>query len=155
DNGIIQDATYQTSGITADVSAGGTLVNQIPRDGSNTFHGDFFGSYTGQGSPWQASNLTQDLINRFNTFGVKPSVNGIVHIQDFDNTVGGPIIKNRLWFLASYRYQSTYDTPAGVFNKDGTPGVEDQYIKQGVGRLAWQVSSKNKFSATYDRIQKF
>ena len=155
DNGIIQEATYQTSGVTADVAAGGVLVNQIPRDGSNTIHGDFFGSYTGQGSPWQANNLTQGLINRFNTFGVRPSVNGIIHIQDFDNTVGGPIIKNKLWFLASYRYQSTFDTPAGVFNKDGTPGIEDQYIKQGVLRLSWQISSKDKFSATYDRIQKF
>ncbi len=155
DNGIIQEATYQTSGVTADVSAGGVLVNQIPRDGSNNFHGDFFGSFTGQGTPWQASNLTQDLVDRFKAFGVKPSVNGIVHIQDFDNTFGGPIIRNKLWFLASFRYQSTYDTPAGVFNPDGTPGVEDQYIKQGVARLAWQVSSKDKFSATYDRIQKF
>jgi hypothetical protein len=47
DNGIIQQATYQTSGVTADVSAGGALVNQIPKDGSHTFHTDVFLSGTG------------------------------------------------------------------------------------------------------------
>src|SRR5207244_13601475 len=40
DNAIIQQATYQTSGINAEVSAGGALVNQIPKDGGNNFHSD-------------------------------------------------------------------------------------------------------------------
>ncbi len=155
DNGVIQQATYQTSGVTAEVSAGGALVNQIPKDGGNTFHTDVFLSGTGQGGWWQANNLTQGLKDRFLAFKSTPSVNSIVHIEDFNGTVGGPILRDRLWFLASLRYQSTYDSPAGVFNPDGSPGVEDQYIKQGALRLSWQISSKDKFSGTWDRIQKF
>ncbi len=155
DNGIIQQATYQTSGVTAEVSAGGALVNQVPKDGGNVFHGDVFASGTGQGGWWQANNLSQSLKDRFAAFGQKPSVNSIVHIKDINATLGGPILKDRLWFLGSYRYQSTYDSPAGVFNPDGSPGIEDQYIKQGVLRLSWQISSKDKFSGTFDRIQKF
>jgi hypothetical protein len=155
DNGIIQQATYQTSGVTAEVSAGGALVNQVPKDGGNGLHGDVFASGTGQGGWWQSNNLNDSLKQRFALFGQRPSVNSIVHIEDFNGTLGGPIIKDRLWFLASGRYQSTYDSPANVFNSDGTPAVEDQYIKQGVLRLTWQVDSKNKVSGTYDRIQKF
>jgi hypothetical protein len=150
DNAIIQQATYQTSGITAEVSAGGALVNQIPKDGGNTFHSDIFLSGTGSGGWWQANNLSPGLRAR----GLK-SVNSIVHIEDFDGSVGGPILKDKLWFLAALRYQSTYDIAANVFYPDGKPGVEDQYIKQGVLRLSWQISSKDKFSGTYDRIQKF
>jgi carboxypeptidase family protein len=159
DNAIIQQATYQTSGITAEVSAGGALVNQIPKDGGNQFHGDIFLSGTGQGGWWQANNISPGLLNRVRFFTNNPNAtfngNSIVHIEDFDGSVGGPILKDRLWFLSSFRYQSTYDAVAGVTYPDGSPGVEDQYIKQGVLRLSWQINSKNKFSGTYDRIQKF
>ncbi len=150
DNAIIQQATYQTGGINAEVSAGGVLVNQIPKDGGNAFHSDVFLSGTGSGGWWQANNISPDLKARGATTG-----NSIVHIKDFDGSVGGPILKDKLWFLASGRYQSTYDIAAGVFYPDGSPGIEDQYIKQGVLRLSWQISSKDKFSGTYDRIQKF
>ena len=133
DNGIIQEATYQTSGVSAEVSAGGALVNQIPKDGGNSLHGDAFLGYTGQGAPWQANNLSKALEDRFASFNAKPSVNSIVFIKDYNITVGGPIIKNKLWFLSSYRYQSTFDSPAGVFKADKvTPAVEDQHIAQGV-----------------------
>jgi len=64
DNAVIQQATYQTSGVGAEVSAGGTLVNQIPKDGGNQFHGDGFASYTGHNSFWQGTNLNDSLLAR-------------------------------------------------------------------------------------------
>ena len=150
DNSIIQQATYQTSGIGAEVSAGGALVNQIPKDGGNQFHGDLFLSGTGSGGWWQANNITDSLRARGVTSG-----NAIEHIKDYNGVVGGPIKTDKLWFLTSYRYQSTNDTVPNIFNKDGSKAVQDQYIKQGVLRLSYQISSKDKFSGTYDRIQKF
>jgi hypothetical protein len=154
DNAIIQEATYQTVGATADVSAGGVVVNQIPKDGGNEFHSDVFLSGTGSGSPWQASNLSDSLKTKFAQFGVAPSVSKIEHIEDFDGNIGGPILKNKLWFLASGRYQSTYDSPPGIFYPNGAPGIEDQYIAQGVLRLSYQATSKDKISGTYNRIFK-
>ncbi len=150
DNSIIQQSTYQTSGVGAEVSAGGVLVNQIPKDGGNQFHGAAFFGYTGSGSFFQANNLTDALKARGAT-----SPNAIVHIEDFNGSVGGPILTNKLWFLGSYRYQSTFDTAPNIFNTDGTPIVEDQHIAQGVARITYQFTSKDKFSGTFDRIQKF
>lgn len=151
DNAIIQQSIYQTSGIGAEVSAGGVVVNQVPKDGGNQFHGDGFASYTGAGSFWQANNLTDALRAR----GVT-STNKIVHVEDFNGVIGGPIRANRLWFLASARYQSTNDTWPGIFNSDGkTPTVQDQYIAQGVVRMAYQMSSKDKISGTFNKIKKF
>ena len=79
DNSIIQQATYQTSGVGAEVSAGGALVNQIPKDGGNNFHGDAFFGGTGQGGWWQASNIGDALRARGVTSG-----NSVVHIEDFN-----------------------------------------------------------------------
>jgi hypothetical protein len=42
DNAIIQETTYQTSNVTAEVSAGGVYTNMVPKDGGNQFHGDLF-----------------------------------------------------------------------------------------------------------------
>ena len=150
DNAVIQQSTYQTSGIGAEVSAGGTLVNQIPKDGGNEFHGDGFASYSGHNAFWQGNNLNDALRAR----GVA-TPNSIVHVEDFNGNIGGPIKTNRLWFLASARYQSTNDTWPGIFNPDGTSTVQDQYIAQAVVRFSYQLSSKDKLSGTFDKIKKF
>src|SRR5258708_34402473 len=64
DNAIIQQSTYQTSGISAEVSAGGLLVNHIPKDGGNTFHGDVFLGLIGVSHFLQATNVIYQLGSR-------------------------------------------------------------------------------------------
>src|SRR5215475_7503456 len=57
DNALIAEATYQTSGVSAESSAGGVRLNLVPKDGGNTLHGSgFFG---GSADSWhlQANNL--------------------------------------------------------------------------------------------------
>src|SRR3989442_14382005 len=41
DNAIVQETTYQTSSVTAEVSGGGGYTNMVPKDGGNQVHGDF------------------------------------------------------------------------------------------------------------------
>jgi len=153
DDALLQETTYQTSGITAETAAGGTLVNMIPKDGGNQFHGQLFAGGTGQNGIWQASNVTPAHVARGLT-----GAQIIEHIQNFDGSLGGPFIKDRLWFLGSSRYNSTYDSPPGIFypKADGTPdlsrpGIEEQWIASGTLRLSWQMNSKMKFSGTYER----
>lgn len=153
DDALIQETTYGTSGVSAEVASGGPLINMIPKDGGNQFHGAVFTGHTGQGGVWQASNVSPDLTAR----GLLGS-QVIEHIQNFDGSIGGAFIKDRLWFVGSSRYNSTYDSPPGVFypKPDGTPdlarpGVEEQWIASGTLRLTWNISSKMKFSGTYER----
>src|SRR5262245_22649491 len=92
----IQEISYQTSANTADVSYGGLRANMVPRDGGNTFHGGAFLSFL-EGR-WQADNLTPELRNR----GLKIA-NRVVSTRDYNPWVSGPIVKDRVWFLASTR----------------------------------------------------
>src|ERR1700736_1676399 len=84
DNELIQEATYQTSNVTADSSGGGVFVNMVPKDGGNAFHGEFFGAYIP--SQFVGSSLDQNLIARG-----APAQSKITEIQDFDGSLGGPI----------------------------------------------------------------
>src|SRR5262249_18967314 len=61
-NGLIAETTYQTSNVTAEVSAGGVYTNMVPKDGGNRFHGDLFLGWVN--SSFVGSNVDQNLVQR-------------------------------------------------------------------------------------------
>jgi hypothetical protein len=148
DNALIQEATYQTSGVTADVAAGGVRLNIIPKDGGNRLAGSaFLGGSSGR---WQSRNVTPALTAR----GLRGG-SSIKHIQDFNASVGGPIVRDTVWFFGAGRYQSTNDAIANSFYSDGSPGVQDQWVRGGVGRLTWQPTPRHKVSGLLQENWKF
>jgi hypothetical protein len=72
-------------------------------------------------------------------------------IEDFDGTLGGPIIKDKLWFLLGGRKQLSFVQAAGSFYLNGQPGIERSYIYTGDIRFTYQLNSKNKFSGMWIR----
>src|SRR5258708_7126742 len=144
DNELIQEATYQTSNVTVDASGGGVFVNLVPKDGGNTFHGEFFGAYIP--SQFVGSSIDQTLLSR----GIAPQSN-LTQIQDFHCSLGGPFVKDKLWFLLSARKQLTYQQSPLSTKSDGSPEVDRSYVYPGHFRLTYQVNSKNKLSAMWMR----
>ena len=143
-----QEVSIQTSGISADTSAGGVRMNMIPRDGGNRFSGDFKVAY--RPGDWQSDNLTQRHIDRGLSAG-----NAIDRIVDTTLALGGPIMRDRLWFFATGRYFSVNNYIANTFMDDGSPGLDDQFIKSGMARLTWQISPSSKLSGYFDEIDKY
>lgn len=145
------ETTYQTSGITADVSTGGVRVNLIPKDGGNIFSGQAF--VGGTDGSWQANNVTDDLRARGLRTGSR-----VAKISDINGGVGGPIMRDKLWFFASWRRIATDSVIPGSFFQDtgevGT-GIEDQWIQNQMVRLTFQLDRNNKFSVYHDRYPKF
>ncbi len=145
------ETTYQTSGITADVSTGGVRINLIPKDGGNIFSGQaFFGGTDGS---WQSNNVTDELRARGLRTGSR-----VAKITDINGGLGGPLLQDKLWFFTSWRRIATDSVIPGSFFKStgevGT-GVEDQWVQNQMVRLTWQVNQKNKFSIYHDRYPKF
>ena len=64
----------------------------IPRDGGNKPSGSLFLGY--QKKSFQSDNLTQDLMDR----GLKSS-DGIGKLYNVEGAFGGPIKKDRIWYL--------------------------------------------------------
>ncbi|MBS1816766.1 MAG: TonB-dependent receptor [Acidobacteria bacterium] len=143
-----QEVSYQTSGIGAETSSGGVRLNMIPREGGNRFNGDFKTAY--RPHQWQGSNLTDRLVAQNLKTG-----NGIDRIIDATVAQGGPIKKDKVWFFVSARYFSVNNFIADTQFKDGSRGVDDQFIRSALARVTWQVTPKWKFGAYQDEIDKY
>jgi len=162
-----QEMVYQTGGGTVDSPTGGVKINMIPKEGGNRFSGSLFQGY--ETSKWQSNNLTPFLANN----GVK-SVDKIGTYNDTNFTVGGPIMKDRLWFFGSARFFIVNKPIANTYVSDGTQagilscanalagrggslcpqGVDPQHQYSGLARVTWQISPRQKLSGYYDRIHK-
>jgi len=142
------EVSYQTAGIGAETSSGGVRLNMIPREGGNRFSGDF--KAVNRPGSWQSSNLTDRHLAKGLTSG-----NAIDRIIDYTASLGGPVKKDTLWFFTSARYFSVNNFIANTYMDDGSQGLDDQFIKNAMARLTWQVSPRNKISAYFDEIDKY
>jgi hypothetical protein len=96
----------------------------VPKDGGNQFHGDLFLGWVNHN--FVGTSIDQKLINRGVTG--QSTVN---KIEDFDGSLGGPIKKDKLWFLLTGRKQLTNLQSAGSFFSNGQPGIErDLFIPE-------------------------
>jgi hypothetical protein len=66
-------------------------------------------------------------------------------------SIGGPIVRDKLWFFGSYRDIGNANVIANSFYPDGSPGLYDQRLYQFTVRLTAQLTPKHKFSAFLDR----
>ncbi|MCM3879401.1 MAG: TonB-dependent receptor, partial [Vicinamibacterales bacterium] len=147
------EVAVTTAAQTAENQSGGMRVNAIPKDGGNIVSGSVF--IGGSDGNWQSDNIDDYLKSQNITSG-----NGIVHIQNFNASVGGPVKKDKIWFFASVRHISTDETVANtpLFltapNGDNIRSILDQYIRDGLARLTWQVNQKTKVAAFMQRTWK-
>jgi hypothetical protein len=145
------EITYQTSGVSAEISGGGVRINMIPRDGGNTFSGSAF--VGGTDGKWQSNNIG-DLRTR--GLGLTQG-SAVSHISDINGGLGGPIMRDKLWFFASYRRIASDAIIAASYWADGRsdPRAEEQAVQNQMLRLTWQIDPKNKLSVYHDRYPKF
>ena len=149
-----EELSYEIGAISADVAIGGVRVNIIPKEGGNTFSGSAFGNFSDR--RFQGDNLGQDLIDA----GLRsPDVVSSIWDTSFD--LGGPVVRDRLWFHGAYRNQGLKKLPANtfydtdpndfVFEPDLTrPGVDEQYDQSASLRFTWQATRGNKFAVYYN-----
>jgi len=99
----LQEFRVTTSNSNADSGrSSGAQVSLVTKSGTNNFHGSIYEynrSNIGQSNDWfnKQSELNSGLPNR----------PGVLHRNTFGASVGGPIIKNRLFFFADYEGQRT------------------------------------------------
>ena len=140
-----QETVIETSGGTAEAGTGGVRLNMIPRDGANQFSGGgYLGGSTGG---WKSDNFTQ----RLRDMGVT-AVSGVDAIWDYSATVGGPIVKDRMWFHFTAREVGQQLPVADSYYNDGRQYSEVAEMQGLAPRITWQVTPRNKFTAHVERL---
>ena len=153
----IAEYVYDYSSNAAEVETGGVRMNMIPKEGSNQFTGSFYANYGH--SSWLANNVDQDLIDRGITGG-KDGAFRADQTWQVAPSLGGPLVRDHLWFYASYTYRRASFFPSGLFNSSDTsaltyvpdldnPTLEVSNNYEYTGRLTWQASERNKIQAYY------
>jgi hypothetical protein len=157
DTGSTQEVTVDYGAVSAEQPFGGLRINIIPREGGNRLQGSLFA--TGVNSSWQGSNIDDDLRARN-----LPDPNEMKRAYDINPSIGGPLLRDRLWFFGSARWQENQSYVAGLYANrnagDPTkwhPDVDRsqrgvfRVEQKGVNlRLTWQAAERHKLSVFYD-----
>jgi len=165
DQGTIQELQVETSGMGAESGSGSVSINLIPKTGSNLFSTTIEGYYSGPGM--QSSNIDDGL----RAAGIDSSAE-VQNVYRLGAQLGGPIIKDKIWFFAAVaRWGSRINQPGAYYNalqgKSGIPSVPTIAFEPDLSRPAasfdwfrnhslrttWQATEKHKF-AFFGDIQK-
>jgi hypothetical protein len=141
DFNAIDGTRVQTVGSNAEMPRRGLLVDSVVKSGGNDFHGTAV--LYGSGPSLEGDNLDDTLKAQ----GIR-DLPKLHKIQDFAGTVGGRIIRNKLWFFAGLRYQNVtrdildaVDSQGPIANvKEGTYHFE---------KLSYQMTPGNRFTGFY------
>lgn len=99
DPDALEEFSVQTGNMSAEYgNAVSAVVNIVTKSGTNQFHGDVF------------EFLRNDIFDARNFFA--PTRDSLKQNQ-FGGTLGGPILKNKLFFFASYQGQIARTAPNG------------------------------------------
>src|SRR6187549_1814267 len=147
------EVVINTSGGLGEAEGAGVNLNIIPKDGGNTFRGSAFGN-TAKG--WmQASNFTDSLKAQ----GLRTPAK-LNNLYDVDAQVGGPIVRDKLWFYFTVRQVVSNNTVPNMWvNKNAgkpdvwsvdfdlaQPAFTDTRDRNESPRLTWQASQRHKLT---------
>jgi hypothetical protein len=112
----------QVSGLGAAAEFGGYtggIINGITKSGGNEFHGGLEAYF--QPESWTADNAPEGF-----------EAEAKFKFEDYAASLGGPILKDKLWFFASAEYWRQVSTPLGAEE------ASDRKIPRFLGKLTWQ-----------------
>jgi hypothetical protein len=150
DVGSASEIAIDTASLSAEGPTGGVRINFIPKDGGNTFGNSTFLTFANESM--QGTNYTDDLKARGLATPTK-----IRNTWDLNESIGGPIKKDKAWFWFSTRFNRA-NAFAGVFaNKnafnpsawtyvpdESAPAENHGEVQQNNLRITWQAAPKIK-----------
>jgi hypothetical protein len=138
----LQEVTVLTNGVSAEYGRfSGGVINAITKSGGNTFQGS-----------WRTDVTNPDWIDESRT--EKDAIaagRGTPHIDQnvFSNTatLGGPVVKDRLWFFGAYRRENLSE--ARSLSVLGTGYTFEQLNRRYEGKLTGRIAANHNLQVNY------
>jgi hypothetical protein len=128
---VIQEVHVQSIGASVEFgNIQGAVINVVTKQGGERFQSQ--SAYYGQASALTAQPIVLPVTN-----GTQPSSGyDRVRYRDFSTGLGGPVLRDRLWFYGAYQYLRDYDSQPGA-----DPAFPRKYEQDKVfGKLTWRLT---------------
>lgn len=146
---VIKDVEVKLGGVDASTPAStGVVMNVVTPSGGNTFQGA--ASYSYQPLDWNSDNTAGGR-----TPGGLPTYQAV---DQWDLSVGGPVLRDKIWFFGSYRYADLINgisrTPEDirrleVFKTDFEPFDNTSESHQPFVKVTSRLDSKHELSGFF------
>ncbi len=126
----------QVAGLGANAEYGaftGAVINGVTKSGGNEFKGGLEVYYQPESFVSDNTDATDDPTFKF---------------EDYAASIGGPVVKDKLWFFGSAEYWHQVTTPVGA------PDTSDRKIPRFLGKLTYQLNETNRIfgMGEYDHV---
>jgi Carboxypeptidase regulatory-like domain len=136
---VIREFQVTTTGFEAEFGqSGGGLVNTVTKSGTNMLHGDGY-YYILDSATNSNDRINEDL-------GIAKPHN---RRQQFGGTVGGPIVHDRLFYVANYEGQ-VRNEPLTVNNAPALVGLPPGFFASNPGLAAQVQSATGSFARSFN-----
>ena len=146
----LQEVQVKTTGIPAEYGGAlGGVVSAVTKSGGNTFQGEGHYYYLGSGlSAGPVKRLLLDPRDDKTVTFVQDDKQAN-HQNEFGGSVGGPIIKDRLFFFGSYSPRIVRRTNEYLFSSGTEPGdiKRDQTFTQAFGKVSVASNRVNAYGS--------
>ena len=153
DTSNAEEMSVLVAGGLGESDTGGPVVNLVPRSGGNTFAGQSFYNTAGK---WSSGSNVNDFLRGI---GIREA-GGVISAYDASASLGGPVMRDRLWFYGGYRKVLTAQGVEGIFGnvyaldpahwdylRDDSISVRDVQGRDVYqARFTGQVSTKNRLA---------
>ena len=128
------------------VPSGGVFINMVTKSGSNRFTTE--GLFTFQGEGTQYGNVDEELQG----FGLRKGANAVDRITNLNFNVGGPLVRNKLFYFGAVNDQRTHVNVVG-FPAVPTPGLQKEPtdITSVLGKATYQINLAHRISGEGSR----
>lgn len=124
----------------AEAQSPGVTLSFVIKSGGNNFSGMYLAAW--QDGAFQGNNVSQELRDR----GFNPGDNKFTRYNDVSLDLGGPIMRDKLWFYAAYGYNySGLFIPGFISEKTGEQVEYFTRLDNPTLKFTYQMSQNNKF----------
>ena len=149
---MYEEYNMQTASGTAESDVSGVYMNMVTKSGGNLVSSDH--NFYFMNDELQTTNIDDELRQRL---GLQPGQqsgaagNPIKISYDWSSTLGGPIKRDRAWFFGALRWWRLDQYQIGALNPDGSQGIDDNRIRNFMGKGTYQINQDTRASFMFNR----